>query len=591
MKLREITIKNFRGIDSLEKLSISEINTFVGKNDSGKSTILKALQCFFDEKIDTKDVFKGKPEDQKTLIELSFDPLVPIDDLALDVSGLMTITREFESANGKTKTTSYYKSSDYKTADYQDLWNKKEQDLNQIITTLGLTPEKSGRGKTNLIRIEQIKGALTSEEREERSHLLGEFLKNIEKEYSVSLPEYSLFDAEQNLDVGATNFQSQFKPIISDYFDGAKSVTDELEGKLKDNLATEFDEIRKFMVKNVPGLKKFNPTTEFNWTKSLAKFDLNLEFEGQNFDVPISHKGTGFKRLLMVAYFEYLASKKTTKNQIFAIEEPETYLHPLAQEDLLKSILDISQTSQFFLTTHSPIFAGATSGDNSILVTKDTTGVSKYEKGSEDIIQKIISELGIRPDYNLLKSKFFVFVEGRDDVHFLKIAAKTILNKDLDADGIAVLIGGGSSLVNYAELDLFKQVNGRSYAVLMDGDHGASDKVTKDKAKAKIKTRCDTDGAVFVELTKREIENYCHPTKIKEFYSNGGHDTQFDSTIITIENDTDVEKLLSDLGMNGFKNKKNIDTFKLMTTDEWKEVDPTDQIKNFIESVYSKISS
>ncbi len=589
MKLREITIKNFRGIKALNKLSISDINTFVGKNDSGKSTILKALQSFFDEKIDGKDIFKGKLDSENVVIELSFDPLILIDDLALDSEGFVTLGREFELSNGKIKTTSYYKTYDYKKSDLQDLWNKKEQELNQIITTLGLVPEKSGRGKTNLIRIEQIKNALSSEEREERTHLLGDFLKNIEKEYSVFLPEYSLFDAEQDLDVGATNFQSQFKPIISDYFESKKEVTSKIEESLKSNLATEFEEIRKFMAKNVSGLKQFNPATEFNWSKSLVKFDINLEFDGQNFDVPISHKGTGFKRLLMVAYFEYLASKKTSKNKIFAIEEPETYLHPQAQEDLLQSILGISKNSQFFLTTHSPIFAGATSGDNSILVTKDISGVSNYEKGSEDIVQKIIHELGIKPDYNLLKSKFFIFVEGRDDVHFLKITAKTILDKDLDADGVSVLIGGGSSLVNYAELDLFKQVNGRSYAVLVDGDHGASDKKIKDKSKTKIKTRCGVDGAIFYELSKREIENYCHPVKIKECYSKGGYDTRFDTVDVVINNDTDVEELLSASGMNGLKNGKNIEIFKSMTKENWKEVDTLDEIKSFFESVYSKM--
>ena len=60
MLISRITIKNFRGIDNLEDLDVSRINTFVGKNDSGKSTILRALDCFFDEKkFDIKDVFKG----------------------------------------------------------------------------------------------------------------------------------------------------------------------------------------------------------------------------------------------------------------------------------------------------------------------------------------------------------------------------------------------------------------------------------------------------------------------------------------------------------------------------------------------------
>lgn len=46
MRIKHITILNFRGIDKLERLEISNLNTFVGKNDAGKSAILRALDCF-----------------------------------------------------------------------------------------------------------------------------------------------------------------------------------------------------------------------------------------------------------------------------------------------------------------------------------------------------------------------------------------------------------------------------------------------------------------------------------------------------------------------------------------------------------------
>jgi len=600
MFISKIIIKNFRGIDILENLNVSRINTFVGKNDSGKSTILRALDCFFDEKkFDIKDVFKGKLEEEKVSIQVSFSSPVEIDDLAVDSEKFITIKKEFEVINGKPKSNAYYKCFDFKEEKYQDLWNKKEEDLNTLITEAGLTPEKSGRGKKNVIRIDQIKSHLSSADREDRYNLIGDFIKNIEKTYEeLSFPEYSLFDAEQDLSVDATNFQSQFKPIVSSYFETTKTKTEEIEKGLKADLAIEFEEIRKYMVKNVSGLKKFNPTTEFDWTKSLKKFDLNLEFDGDAFDVPISHKGTGFKRLLMVAYFEYLANKKGAKNQIFAIEEPETFLHPSAQEDLLKSIIEISETSQFFLTTHSPVFAGATNGANSILVTKNTSGISKYEKDSDGIINKIISELGIRPDYSLIKrSKFLVFVEGRDDVLFLRCLASKILNKNLVADEIACVIGGGSSLSNYADLDLFKHINGAKYAVLVDGDNGD---VIKQKEKEKIKQRCEADDAIFCKLSKREIENYCCPEKIKECYiaeikSKEGEQSQnpriaeISALTLTINENTDVEKYLKESNLNGFKKELNIKVIEAMSVDDWNGIDTTNEVKNFIESIYSKI--
>lgn len=584
MLLKQITIQNFRGIDKLDKFEISNLNTFVGKNDAGKSIILRAIERFFDVKqFDTKDVFKGKADNETTSIELSFLPSVVVDDLALDSNKLITIKKEFPLVNGKPKPAEFYLSSDFSEEKYQDLWNKKEQDLNQIISDLGEQPNKSGRGKKNILRIEQIKGILADKERKDAYHELGDFLKNIEKAYEITLPEYSLFDAEQDLDIEATNFQSQFKPIIASYFENAKDKTVEIEKGLKSELANEFEEIRKYMTKNVSGLKKLNPTTEFDWSKSLKKFDLNLEFEGQNFDVPISHKGTGFKRLLMVAYFEYLASKKNIPNQIFAIEEPETYLHPSAQEDLLNSIIKISENSQFFLTTHSPVFAGATDGKNSILVTKDESGISHYAREEENIIEQIIKELGIRPDYNLIKGiKYLIFVEGKDDIHFLNCYAKTVLGKDLEKDQILCVIGGGGSLKNYADLDLFKKLKGSNlYSVMIDGD---SKENGKEKWSERIKSKCDTDKADFKKLTKREIENYCNPKTICRKCS----DLKFED--IKIEDDTDVQKHLKELGLvQKFKNGINVEVFNDMTKEEWEEIDKGSEIKQFIEKVYSKI--
>ncbi len=585
MRIKYLTILNFRGIDKLENLEISNLNTFVGKNDSGKSAILRALVCFFEvKKFDIKDIFKGKPESETTSIEISFLPPTEIDNLALDSKNLVTIKKEFAVVNGKVKLSEYYLCNDFVDQKFQDLWNKKEQDLNQIVADLGAEPNKSGRGKKNILRIEQIRSLLAENERNDIYHELGEFLKNIEKAYEVKLPEYSLFDAEQDLNIEATNFQSQFKPIISAYFETTKEKTAEIEKGLKADLAAEFEEIRKFMTKNVSGLKKLNPSTEFDWAKSLKKFDLNLEFDGQNFDVPISHKGTGFKRLLMVAYFEYLASKKSITNQIFAIEEPETYLHPSAQEDLLNSIIRISENSQFFLTTHSPVFAGATDGKNSILVTKDNFGISHYSKNDDQgIIEQIINELGIRPDYNLLKEiKYLIFVEGIDDIHFLNTYAKTVIQKNLEDDKILCVIGGGGSLKNFADLDLFKKLKGNNfYSVMVDGDDKRNG---KEKWCESIKATCDNDGAGFKKLSKREIENYCHPKAICRICAD------LDISKIAINDDADVPKHLKELGLKrNFKNDLNTKVFYEMTKEEWEEMDSSSEIKHFIEAIYNKI--
>jgi hypothetical protein len=194
-------------------------------------------------------------------------------------------------------------------------------------------------------------------------------------------------------------------------------------------------------------------------------------------------------------------------------------------------------------------------------------------------------------------SKFLIFVEGRDDVLFLKICAKTLLNKDLSTDNIALVIGGGSSLSNYADLNLFKEINGEKYAVFVDGDNG--DEI-KQREKEKIETQCLSDGALFHKLTKREIENFCPAQKIKDCYideikSKEGEHSQnpkieeISNLSIIIDKNTDVEKHLKNLGLNGFKKGMNIKVFEKMDVSEWSAIDASSEVKNFLEEVYGKI--
>ena len=49
MKLREIILKNFRGYYAETRITIDDLTALIGKNDVGKSTILEALDIFFNQ--------------------------------------------------------------------------------------------------------------------------------------------------------------------------------------------------------------------------------------------------------------------------------------------------------------------------------------------------------------------------------------------------------------------------------------------------------------------------------------------------------------------------------------------------------------
>ena len=575
MKIHDISIKNFRGIQSLENLRCGQINTYVGKNDAGKSTILKALNAFFNSDFTNKDVYYGISEGEYTEIKLRFEVDFEINRLALDSDQKISIIRRFifNSSSGKPKVQLYYECLDISEEEHQNCWGKKEADLNSSLERLGVSYSRSGRGVTNVGKIEQIDQATATIGRDLTVHPADDFVKNLEKAYDdLEFPEFSLFDAEQNLSVSSTDFQNQFKPIATESLSNNSELTEQIETNVKNDLETEFNAITLLMQKNVPDLEKINTDVNCNW-RNLVKFDLSLKFKSEAFDIPISHKGTGFKRLLMVAYFEYLAQKQNKKNQIFGIEEPETYLHPELQFDLLSSIITISDDSQFFLTTHSPIFAGATD-DSNIVIVKKPNNLSEYHHSgnTHDILNMAIKELGIRPNYNLLNDNYrkVVFVEGSIDCTFWKIAFDKI-EGNIPAD-ILFIPCGGSQVEFFVNADLCQKIN-RRFIVIVDSDKGAVDFAAKQANNTALKTKVESVNGEFEILRKREIENYYHLEAIKRLLPNVPATIDLDTLIIEDYNDVkdEIQFKILDVERINFKKKNNMSIFREMTRDEWIE--------------------
>lgn len=561
------------GVESLEKLKLGDMNTFVGKNDNGKSTILKALNTFFNEKFIFHDVYKNTPDGEVTEITIRFKSDININSLALDDEGYICLTKAFSINNtGKLKKDKFYTCLDFEDETIRNSWGVKETDLNNILTSLSIEFSRSGRGVTNLSKIEKLQEHTHEYPKLLVQHIDDEYSKNLIKQYSdLIFPEYYLFDAEQNLNIGATEFQNQFKPIVTNSLQSNTGLTSQIEANIQNDLDLEFDIITNLMKKNVPSLEKIKPDISYKWD-GLVKFGLNLKFSGESHEIPITHKGTGFKRLLMVAYFEYLSQKETAGLQIFGIEEPETYLHPELQYELLNSIIEISDYSQFLVTTHSPVFAGATQKNN-IVVVKKEEGKSTYNSydNNNEILDEIINELGIRPNFNLINENYrkIVFVEGKGDCLFWECAISKLTN--YVNDDILFIPCGGEQVEFFVNASLCQKLH-RRFIFILDSDKGAIDFAAKLENKRELKIKIEGMGGEFEILRKREIENYYHRDAITRLI--GESITVPDDFIIEDYSDIKEEiksKILSSNRTN-FKAKNNMNIFNEMTREEWRSV-------------------
>ncbi len=56
--IKQIDIRKFRSINGLTKIKTIDLNIFVGKNDQGKSNVLRALTLFFNNETDSNTKFR-----------------------------------------------------------------------------------------------------------------------------------------------------------------------------------------------------------------------------------------------------------------------------------------------------------------------------------------------------------------------------------------------------------------------------------------------------------------------------------------------------------------------------------------------------
>lgn len=60
MKIESLKLKNFRGYKEEIEIKFDDLTVLVGKNDVGKSTILEALDIFFNEGKGAVKIDKGQ---------------------------------------------------------------------------------------------------------------------------------------------------------------------------------------------------------------------------------------------------------------------------------------------------------------------------------------------------------------------------------------------------------------------------------------------------------------------------------------------------------------------------------------------------
>jgi len=194
------------------------------------------------------------------------------------------------------------------------------------------------------------------------------------------------------------------------------------------------------------------------------------------FDPP-SRRSKGFQWFLSF-YVNFTAgSKNELRNAVLLLDDPGVFLHPLGQEDLKKTLEQLSASNQLVLVTHSPFMIYRDHLERTRIVDKEsekggTKLIEKYWVSDFDAIAPLRAALGIRLGEIPLAEKRHLVVEGYEDLLYLEAMAlyfrRTKKKPVIDLSKMLILPVNGADKAPFYTTFLLKE--GFKLLVLLDYD-------------------------------------------------------------------------------------------------------------------------
>lgn len=428
MKIHKVMLSNFRGFKNPTSIIFDNLTAFVGRNDIGKSTILEALDLFFNDgkgaiKYDDGDINVQSDSGAFTIgvcftelpgnvvIDATFQTTFA-DEYLLNADGELEVIKRF---NGKKCTNVLIHANHPTNENCADLQLKKKTELKAIIQRNGIPCENLN---VNSIMRRAIWGYYDNELRLSPIDIdvtAGEDTKKIWSKLSGFLPVYSLFRADRENSDKDSEVQDPLKLAVSQFFQEAdiietlNSVADQVEQKLREVSDRTLAKLREMDPTIANSLKPVIPTAaNLKWAKVFDGVTLSADD-----DIPIAKRGSGVKRLILLNFFRAEAERRQEEQDstgiIYAIEEPETSQHFANQKVLADALIALSDApnTQVVLTTHSGVIVKRLRYDNLRLIDVNPQG----EKG----VTPIQSNMLVYPSMN--EVNYTAFGEVTEEYH------------------------------------------------------------------------------------------------------------------------------------------------------------------------------
>ena len=396
MKLTSLKIKNFRGYYGETSVDLENLTAFVGENDMGKSSILEALDIFFNDgkgiiKIDKDDVnIEARAHhDNEVSISVCFSELpdrLVIDatnetsleaEYLLNADGLLEVIKKYPNG-GSAKI--FIRAWHPTNPACSDLMQKKDSELRRVIEAQHIECTDRTRNAVMRFAIWQHYGNDLRLSTVDIDVTKGD-TKSIWEKLQRYLPMYSLFQADRKNSDGDSEVQDPLKEAVKEILRDEQlqatlnQVATIVSGKLREVSTRTLEKLRE-MSPDVAGTLNpvIPPTSSLKWADVFKNVSITSDE-----NIPINKRGSGTKRLILLNFFraevERRQGETNATSVIYAIEEPETSQHSENQKKLIRALTALSEANntQVIITTHSPTIVKTLGFENIRIVRMDQT--------------------------------------------------------------------------------------------------------------------------------------------------------------------------------------------------------------------------
>lgn len=434
MRLVNFSVSNYRSITAAHKIAFSDVTVLVGKNNEGKSNLLRALQA-------AMLLLQKHAENtnRRTLLGSG-------DEISYRWKRDFPIQLQHRKLSTNTIFKVEFLLNDDEISEFK---SEIGSNLN------GSLPLEVKVGKTHEAQVRLVKSGKGTKALSNKSAAIAKFIAaRIHFNYIPAIRTDS-----SSIELIGDMLSQELRILEKDpkYIQALETIA-ELQKPVLRELAERVQGPLKEFLPSIQSVKI--EISESNRRFSLRR-DMNVIVDDGT-PTSIEHKGDGVKSL---------AALGLLKNQhphsgasLLAIEEPESHLHPSAIHQINEIIKSISRTSQVILTTHNPLFVDRENLKSNILVAEGSANPAKSIAAIRDL-------LGIKASDNLTNANYALVVEGGEDVIALKALLPALsekIGKAIKSNLLIIEPIGGAGNLSY-KLSLLRNSLCATHS-LLDGD-------------------------------------------------------------------------------------------------------------------------